>query len=137
MVMAATAGPGGVSPRRGGFGPVTSGGAVPGAATCRIFAPPSGRAESANNLSPNRLALRVRELQTPRATPNPEGFVVAEIKIRNPVGSEFSLTSVEELAEVIQGGGITAAWEVWHATAKRWLPISHHPVFLSHGTDDA
>ncbi len=61
---------------------------------------------------------------------------MAEIKIRNPVGSEFNLTSIEELAEVIQGGGITAAWEVWHATAKRWLPISHHPVFLSHGTGD-
>lgn len=137
MVMAATAGPGGASPRHGGVGPVTSGGAAPGGATCRGFAARPGRTESANNLSPNRLALRVRELQTPRATPNPEGFVVAEIKIRNPVGSEFSLTSAEELAEVIQGGGITAAWEVWHATAKRWLPISNHPVFLSHGTDDA
>lgn len=137
MVMAATAGSGGASPRHGGFGPVTSGGAAPGGATCRSLEAWPGPAESANNLSPNRLALRVRELQTHRATPNPEGFVVAEIKIRNPVGSEFSLTSAEELAEVIQGGGITAAWEVWHATAKRWLPISNHPVFLSHGTDDA
>lgn len=62
---------------------------------------------------------------------------MAEIKIRNPVGSEFNLTSVAELTEVIQGGGITAAWEVWHAAAKRWLPISNHPAFLSQESDGA
>lgn len=62
---------------------------------------------------------------------------MAEIKIRNPVGSEFNLTSAEELTEVIQGGGITAAWEVWHAAAKRWLPISNHPAFVSQENDGA
>ena len=55
---------------------------------------------------------------------------MSEIKVRNDAGSEISFGSVEELADAIQSGGITAAWEVFHSMAQRWLPLSRHPAFL-------
>jgi hypothetical protein len=57
---------------------------------------------------------------------------VSEIKVRNAAHSEFSFSTAEEFGEVIQNGGITADWEVYHSTARRWLPIVHHPVFTAH-----
>lgn len=56
---------------------------------------------------------------------------VTEIKVRNAAHSEFSFSSAEEFREVVETGGITADWEVYHATARRWLPITHHPVFVA------
>jgi hypothetical protein len=58
---------------------------------------------------------------------------VSEIKVRNAAHSEFCFSTVEEFADVIQTGGITADWEVYHATAQRWLPITRHPVFAARG----
>ncbi|MFN8651854.1 MAG: hypothetical protein U0133_08155 [Gemmatimonadales bacterium] len=60
-----------------------------------------------------------------------QGAYVTEIKVRNAAHSEFSFSSAEEFKEVVESGGITAEWEVYHVTAKRWLPISRHPVFAS------
>jgi len=51
-------------------------------------------------------------------------------KLRNPAGSEYSFGTVEEFAYAVQSGGITADWEVYHATGRRWLPITRHPVFM-------
>ncbi len=56
---------------------------------------------------------------------------MAEIKVRNDSGSEFSFSSVEELAEAIRSGGVTAAWEVFHSAAQRWLPVTRHPAFAA------
>ncbi len=56
---------------------------------------------------------------------------MSEIKVRNAARSEFSFSSAEEFREVVETGGITADWEVYHTTAKRWLPITHHPVFAA------
>jgi hypothetical protein len=56
---------------------------------------------------------------------------VSEIKVRNAAHSEFCFSTVEEFADVIQTGGITADWEVYHTTAQRWLPISRHPTFAA------
>jgi hypothetical protein len=61
----------------------------------------------------------------------PQGDFVSEIKVRNAAHSEFSFSTAEEFGEVIQNGGITADWEVYHSTARRWLPITNHPVFTS------
>lgn len=58
---------------------------------------------------------------------------MSEIKVRNAAHSEFSFSSAEEFAEVIQTGGITSDWEVYHTTARRWLPITRHPVFAAQG----
>lgn len=55
---------------------------------------------------------------------------MSEIKVRNDAGSEISFGSVEELADAIQSGGITAAWEVFHSMAQRWLPVTRHPAFV-------
>ena len=52
------------------------------------------------------------------------------LKLRNPAGSEYSFGTVEEFAHAVQSGGITADWEVYHATGRRWLPITRHPVFM-------
>ena len=60
-----------------------------------------------------------------------QGEHVTEIKVRNAAHSEFSFSSAEEFKEVVESGGITAEWEVYHATAKRWLPITRHPVFAA------
>ncbi len=57
--------------------------------------------------------------------------LVTEIKVRNAAHSEFSFSSAEEFKEVVESGGITAEWEVYHVTAKRWLPITRHPVFVA------
>ena len=59
---------------------------------------------------------------------------VSHIKVRNPAGSEYSFGTVEEFTHAIQSGGITADWEIYHATGKRWLPITRHPVFLGRAT---
>lgn len=56
---------------------------------------------------------------------------MAEIKVRNSAGSEFSFNSVEEIAELIRSGGITIEWEIYHATASRWLPITRNPLFAA------
>ncbi len=56
---------------------------------------------------------------------------VAEIKVRNDAGSEFCFGSVEEFADAIQSGGVTSAWEVFHAAGQRWLPVTRHPVFAA------
>lgn len=52
------------------------------------------------------------------------------LKLRNPAGSEYSFGTVEEFAHAVQSGGITADWEIYHATGQRWLPITRHPVFM-------
>lgn len=57
---------------------------------------------------------------------------MSEIKVRNAAHSEFRFSTAEEFGEVIQNGGITADWEVYHSTARRWLPITHHPIFTAH-----
>ncbi len=54
---------------------------------------------------------------------------MSEIKVRNDKGSEFSFSSVEEFVDAIRCGGVTAAWEVFHSVAKRWLPVTRHPAF--------
>ena len=54
---------------------------------------------------------------------------MSDIKVRNDKGSEFSFSSIEDFADAIRCGGITAAWEVFHSVAKRWLPVSRHPAF--------
>jgi hypothetical protein len=54
---------------------------------------------------------------------------MSEIKVRNDKGSEFSFSSVEEFVDAIRCGGVTAAWEVFHTIAKRWLPVTQHPAF--------
>lgn len=77
-----------------------------------------------------RLAIRVRELPY-QETSEPQGAFVSEIKVRNAAHSEFSFSTAEEFGDVIQNGGITADWEVYHATARRWLPITNHPVFTA------
>ncbi|MEO8138805.1 MAG: hypothetical protein ABI742_04110 [Gemmatimonadota bacterium] len=56
---------------------------------------------------------------------------MAEIKVRNSAGSEFRFNSVEEIAELIRSGGITIEWEIYHATASRWLPITRNPLFAA------
>ena len=61
----------------------------------------------------------------------PKGATVSEIKVRNAAHSEFSFSTAEEFGDVIQNGGITADWEVYHATAKRWLPVTRHPVYVA------
>ncbi len=62
---------------------------------------------------------------------------MSEIKVRNAAHSEFSFSTAEEFAEVIQTGGITPDWEVYHTTARRWLPITRHPVFAARGREGA
>lgn len=54
---------------------------------------------------------------------------MSEIKVRNAAGSEFAFSTVEEFADAIRSGGVTAAWEVFHSAAQRWLPITRHPAF--------
>ena len=56
---------------------------------------------------------------------------MAEIKVRNDAGSEFCFSTVEEFAAAIRSGSVTAAWEVFHAAAQRWLPVTRHPAFIS------
>lgn len=56
---------------------------------------------------------------------------MSEIKVRNATQSEFRLNSVEEFVDLIRAGGITPEWEVYHATAQRWLPVTRHPVFAA------
>lgn len=56
---------------------------------------------------------------------------MSEIKVRNTAGSEFSFNSVEEIAELIRSGGITMEWEIYHSAARRWLPITRHPMFAA------
>lgn len=56
---------------------------------------------------------------------------MSEIKVRNAARSEFSFSTVEEFVEVIQSGGITDDWEVYHTTGRRWLPITRHPVYAA------
>lgn len=63
--------------------------------------------------------------------PNVKGGPVAEIKVRNTAGSEFSFNSVEEIAELIRSGGITMDWEIYHSAARRWLSITRHPMFAA------
>lgn len=55
---------------------------------------------------------------------------VSQIQVRNPLGNEYSFGSVEEFNLAIQTGGVTAEWEVYHSRGSRWLPVTHHPVFL-------
>jgi hypothetical protein len=54
---------------------------------------------------------------------------VAEIRVRNPAQSEFSFTNVEEFATLVQTGGITADWEIYHQAAGRWIPVTRYPKF--------
>jgi len=61
----------------------------------------------------------------------PKGATVSEIKVRNAAHSEFSFSSAEEFGDVIQSGGISPDWEVYHAAGKRWLPVTRHPVYLA------
>ncbi len=56
---------------------------------------------------------------------------MSEIKVRNAAGSEFSFNSVEEIAELIRSGGITMDWEIYHSAARRWLPITRHPLIAA------
>lgn len=55
---------------------------------------------------------------------------MSQIQVRNPLGNEYSFGSVEEFNLAIQTGGVTAEWEVYHSRGSRWLPVTHHPVFL-------
>lgn len=82
------------------------------------------------SLQIKQLGTWVRELPYGKAT-TIQGRPVTEIKVRNAAHSEFSFSSADEFREVVESGGITADWEVYHVTARRWLPISHHPVFAS------
>ncbi|HTS87754.1 MAG TPA: hypothetical protein VMG41_04615 [Gemmatimonadales bacterium] len=54
---------------------------------------------------------------------------MSQIKVRNADRNEYNFSTVEEFAAIIQSGGITADWEIYHVTGARWLPITHHPLF--------
>lgn len=54
---------------------------------------------------------------------------MTRIKTRNPAGGEYSFYSREEFTKAIEGGGVTAEWQVYHSASGRWLPISAHPAF--------
>lgn len=54
---------------------------------------------------------------------------VSQIKVRNAAKNEYCFGGVEEFAAIIQSGGITADWEIYHVSGGRWLPITHHPLF--------
>lgn len=99
-------------------------------ATCPESGLASDRGVRANSCDFKRLGRWVRELPYWMATAN-QGEHVTEIKVRNAAHSEFSFSSAEEFKEVVESGGITAEWEVYHSTAKRWLPITRHPVFAA------
>lgn len=99
-------------------------------ATCPGFRPGRIRRPPVNSLIFNCLGRWVRELPYWMATAI-QGEHVTEIKVRNAAHSEFSFSSAEEFKEVVESGGITAEWEVYHATARRWLPITRHPVFAA------
>jgi hypothetical protein len=55
---------------------------------------------------------------------------VSHFTVRNPAGTEYSFGTAEEFTQAIKSGGITADWEIFHSTGKRWLPITRHPVFM-------
>ena len=55
---------------------------------------------------------------------------MSHFMVRNPAGTEYSFGTAEEFSQAIKSGGITADWEIFHSTGKRWLPITRHPVFL-------
>ncbi|HXW97006.1 MAG TPA: hypothetical protein VEI47_05420 [Gemmatimonadales bacterium] len=55
---------------------------------------------------------------------------MSQFKLRNPAGSEYSFGTVEEFTHAVLSGGITADWEIYHLIGRRWLPVTHHPVFL-------
>lgn len=51
------------------------------------------------------------------------------IRARTATGDEFSFSSREEFGRAVARGRITADWEVFHARAHRWLPVTVHPAF--------
>jgi hypothetical protein len=53
------------------------------------------------------------------------------IRARTATGAEFSFPSREEFSRAVSSGRITADWEVFHARAHRWLPVTLHPAFTA------
>jgi hypothetical protein len=51
------------------------------------------------------------------------------IRARNPTGAEFSFLTREDFARAASSGRIAPDWEVFHARARRWLPVTVHPAF--------
>lgn len=54
---------------------------------------------------------------------------MTRIKVRNPGGKEYSFVTKIEFLHALEGGRITAAWEIYHQSCGRWLPIMLHPAF--------
>jgi len=50
-------------------------------------------------------------------------------RIRFASGQEASFGTVDDLAEGIRSGAVTARAEIYHAKSQQWLPIAVHPVF--------
>ena len=55
---------------------------------------------------------------------------MTRIRTRNPLGGEYSFTR-EEFVRAVERRGITADWQVYHATSGQWLPVTAHPAFPS------
>jgi hypothetical protein len=53
------------------------------------------------------------------------------IRARTATGAEFSFPSREEFSRAVSSGRITPDWEVFHARAHRWLPVTVHPAFTA------
>jgi hypothetical protein len=51
------------------------------------------------------------------------------IRARTPAGAEFSFPTREDFARAASSGRIAPDWEVFHARARRWLPVTVHPAF--------
>jgi len=53
------------------------------------------------------------------------------IRARTATGAEFSFPTREEFRRAALSGRITADWEVYHARARRWLPVTVHPAYTA------
>jgi len=51
------------------------------------------------------------------------------IRTRTASGAEFSFPTRDEFRRAVATGRITSDWEVFHARARRWLPVTVHPAF--------
>jgi hypothetical protein len=57
---------------------------------------------------------------------------MSRVKLRSPMGSEYSFHTEEEFASALAADQVTSDWLVYHERAGQWLPIALHPVFQSH-----
>jgi hypothetical protein len=56
---------------------------------------------------------------------------MSRIKVRDGDGVEYSFSTKEEFSQAVEGGGVTADWQIFHSTSELWLPVDVHPIYQS------